>query len=184
MKVLVVGGGGREHAIIRKIKENPTVEQIFALPGNGGMASICECVPFKATDVAGITAWAKENAIDFVVVAPDDPLVLGILQLGKHNFCTGVEGSNVQRVSICAIGNTLHFFHIVRCKLPGLFQVEFRKLPGFFPGYTLQFLEKGTVHPDGYANFFPALLTVGASSLIGRSLNCNFFHFHSIIPTR
>ena len=106
---------------------------------------------------------------------------LGILQLGKHNFCTGVKGSNVQQVSICAIGNTLHFFHIVRCKLPGLFQVEFRKLPGFFPGYTLQFLEKGTVHPDGYANFFPALLTVGASSLIGRSLNCNFFHFHSIV---
>ena len=79
MKVLIVGGGGREHTIALKIAENPAVTKLYAAPGNGGMAAICECVPFKATDVAGITAWAKDNAIDFVVVAPDDPLCLGMV---------------------------------------------------------------------------------------------------------
>ena len=77
MKILVVGGGGREHAIIRKLKENPTVETIFALPGNGGIAADADCVPIGATDLDGIVAFAKEKAIDYAVVAPDDPLVLG-----------------------------------------------------------------------------------------------------------
>ena len=83
MKVLIVGGGGREHAIATKIAENPTVEKLYAAPGNGGMASICELVPLKATDVEGIVAWAKDNAIDFVVVAPDDPLCLGMVDALK-----------------------------------------------------------------------------------------------------
>ncbi len=77
MKILVVGGGGREHAIIKKLKQNPTITQIFALPGNGGMAADAVCVNIAATDLDGITAFAKENKIDYAVVAPDDPLVLG-----------------------------------------------------------------------------------------------------------
>ncbi len=77
MKLLVVGGGGREHAIIRSLKKNPQVEEIFALPGNGGIARDATCVPIGATDIAGIVAFAQENAIDFAVVAPDDPLALG-----------------------------------------------------------------------------------------------------------
>ena len=77
MKLLVVGGGGREHTIIKKIKENKTITEIFALPGNGGMAKDATCVNIAATDLDGIVAFAKENAIDYVVVAPDDPLVLG-----------------------------------------------------------------------------------------------------------
>ncbi len=77
MKLLVVGGGGREHTIIRKLKENKTVTQIFALPGNGGMVKDATCVNIAATDLDGIVAFAKENAIDYAVVAPDDPLVLG-----------------------------------------------------------------------------------------------------------
>ena len=77
MKIMVVGGGGREHAIIKKLKENPTVTEIFALPGNGGMAKDATCVAIGATDLDGIVAFAKENAIDYAVVAPDDPLVLG-----------------------------------------------------------------------------------------------------------
>ena len=68
MKVLVVGGGGREHAIIRKIKENPTVEQIFALPGNGGIAADAECVAIAATDVPAIVAFAKEQQVDYVAI--------------------------------------------------------------------------------------------------------------------
>ena len=68
MKLMVVGGGGREHAIIKKLKENKSVEEIFALPGNGGIASDATCVPVKATDIDGIVAFAKENAIDYAVV--------------------------------------------------------------------------------------------------------------------
>ena len=77
MNILVVGGGGREHAIIRSLKKNPTVQTIFAAPGNGGIAKDATCVPIGATDIDGIVAFAKENAIDYAVVAPDDPLVLG-----------------------------------------------------------------------------------------------------------
>ena len=77
MKLLVVGGGGREHAIIRSLKKNPDVETIYALPGNGGMDKEAVCTGISATDLDGIVAFAKENAIDYAVVAPDDPLVLG-----------------------------------------------------------------------------------------------------------
>ena len=77
MRILVVGGGGREHAIIKKLKENKSITQIFALPGNGGMAKDATCVNIAATDLDGIEKFAKENAVDYAVVAPDDPLVLG-----------------------------------------------------------------------------------------------------------
>ena len=77
MKILVVGGGGREHAIIRSLKKNPAVETVFALPGNGGIARDAVCVNIGATDIEKIVAFAMENAIDYAVVAPDDPLVLG-----------------------------------------------------------------------------------------------------------
>ena len=77
MKLLVIGGGGREHAIIRKLKENPAADTIFALPGNGGIARDATCVPISATDIDGIVRFAEENKIDYAVVAPDDPLVLG-----------------------------------------------------------------------------------------------------------
>ena len=77
MNLLVIGGGGREHAIIRSLKKNPQVETIYALPGNGGIAADAICHPISATDIDGIVNFAKENAIDYAVVAPDDPLVLG-----------------------------------------------------------------------------------------------------------
>ena len=77
MKIMVVGGGGREHAIIKKLKENKNLEEIFALPGNGGIAADATCVNIGAKDIEKIAEFAKQNAIDFAVVAPDDPLVLG-----------------------------------------------------------------------------------------------------------
>ncbi|MGM9557523.1 MAG: phosphoribosylamine--glycine ligase [Oscillospiraceae bacterium] len=78
MNLLVVGGGGREHAIIKKLKENPTVQTIYALPGNGGIAQDAVCVPeIGAKDITAIVAFAKSHDIDFAVVAPDDPLALG-----------------------------------------------------------------------------------------------------------
>ena len=77
MKLLVVGGGGREHAIIKSLKKNPNVTEIYAAPGNGGIAADATCVDIKATDIEAIVAFAVENHIDYAVVAPDDPLVLG-----------------------------------------------------------------------------------------------------------
>ena len=78
MKLLVVGGGGREHAIIKKLRENPAVETIYALPGNGGIAADAICVPeIGAKDIDAIVAFAVEHRVDFAVVAPDDPLALG-----------------------------------------------------------------------------------------------------------
>ena len=104
MKILVVGGGGREHAIIKKLKENQSVETIYALPGNGGMAEDAVCVPIGATDIGKIVDFAVENQIDYAVVAPDDPLVLGAVDAlnGKGIPCFGpkanaaiIEGSKV-----------------------------------------------------------------------------------------
>ena len=79
MKVLVVGGGGREHAICWKLAQSPKVSELYCAPGNGGIAQVAQCVPIKATDVEGMVAWAKDNAMDFVMVAPDDPLALGMV---------------------------------------------------------------------------------------------------------
>ena len=104
MKVLVVGGGGREHAIIKKIKENKNVTEIFALPGNGGIAADATCVDIGAKDIDGITKFAVEKNIDFAVVAPDDPLVLGavdslndagIKTFGPNKAAAIIEGSKV-----------------------------------------------------------------------------------------
>ncbi len=104
MNILVVGGGGREHAIIKKLKENKQVEVIYALPGNGGYGEDAVCVPVKATDIEGIVKFATENAIDFAVVAPDDPLVLGAVDALEEQgiACFGpranaaiIEGSKV-----------------------------------------------------------------------------------------
>ena len=77
MHILVVGGGGREHAIIKKLRENPAVTEIYALPGNGGMAGQALCVPIAATDIDGIVEFARTHPVDYAVVTPDDPLVLG-----------------------------------------------------------------------------------------------------------
>jgi len=79
MKILVVGGGGREHAIIKKLKEDRRVETVFALPGNGGIAADAACGGVSATDIPGVVSFARANAVDFAVVAPDDPLVLGMV---------------------------------------------------------------------------------------------------------
>ena len=77
MKVMVIGGGGREHAIIKKIRENPSVTELYALPGNGGIARDAQCVPIGAKDIPAIVDFAVTHGVDFAVVAPDDPLVLG-----------------------------------------------------------------------------------------------------------
>lgn len=79
MKILVIGGGGREHVLVKKLKESPKTEQIFCAPGNGGISKDAECVPISAMEFEKIIAFTKEKQIDFVVVAPDDPLAAGLV---------------------------------------------------------------------------------------------------------
>ena len=79
MNVLVVGGGGREHAIVWALSKSPRVGRIFCAPGNGGISELAQCVPIPATDVERMVSWAVEHPVDFVVVAPDDPLALGMV---------------------------------------------------------------------------------------------------------
>ena len=104
MKILVVGGGGREHTIVWKISQSPKVEKIYCAPGNGGIAALAECVDISATDIDGIVKFAKEKEIDLAVVAPDDPLVLGMVDalekegiraFGPRKNAAIIEGSKV-----------------------------------------------------------------------------------------
>lgn len=102
MKVMVVGGGGREHAIIKKIKENPKIDELYAVPGNAGMDKDAICVNISAEDLPAIVKFAKEKQIDFAIVAPDDPLVMGLVDLlnaeeikcfGPNKRAAIIEGS-------------------------------------------------------------------------------------------
>lgn len=104
MKLLVVGGGGREHAIIRKLKESREITALYCAPGNGGIAADAACVPIKATDVEAIAEYAAKEKMDYVVVAPDDPLCMGLVDMlkergipafGPDKKAARIEGSKV-----------------------------------------------------------------------------------------
>ncbi len=104
MKILIVGGGGREHAIAWKLAQSPVQPQLFCAPGNGGISEIAELVDIKATDIEGVCNFAEENKIDLVVVAPDDPLVAGMVDalsekgiraFGPNAAAARIEGSKV-----------------------------------------------------------------------------------------
>ncbi|MBQ8917429.1 MAG: phosphoribosylamine--glycine ligase [Oscillospiraceae bacterium] len=104
MRVLVVGSGGREHTLIRKLKESPLVTELFCAPGNGGISADATCLPVKATDITGMVACAKEHNIDFCVVAPDDPLAMGMVDrmeaegiktFGPTSAAAAIESSKV-----------------------------------------------------------------------------------------
>lgn len=104
MKLLVVGGGGREHAIVRKLRESPKVTEIYCAPGNGGIANDAVCVDIKATDTKAMVQFALEKEIDFAVIAPDDPLVMGMADamravgiacFGPSAMAARIEGSKV-----------------------------------------------------------------------------------------
>jgi phosphoribosylamine--glycine ligase len=104
MKVLVVGAGGREHAIIKALKKDPRITKLYAAPGNGGISRDSECVKIMATDIGSMTAFAEKNAIDYVVVAPDDPLAMGMVDaleekgircFGPNRAAARIESSKV-----------------------------------------------------------------------------------------
>lgn len=104
MKILVIGSGGREHAIIKKIKQNKNVSEIYAIPGNGGIERDAICIDIKATDINAIKGFAKKNNIDYAIVTPDDPLVAGLVDaleeikipcFGPNKNAAIIEGSKV-----------------------------------------------------------------------------------------
>ena len=104
MKILVVGGGGREHAIIWKLRQNSSIGEIHCAPGNGGISNIAKCVPIKATDIEALTEYAKKENFDLVIVAPDDPLYMGLVDkltaqgiraFGPSRLAAEIEGSKV-----------------------------------------------------------------------------------------
>ena len=100
MKILVVGGGGREHAIIKALRKSPRVTEIHAAPGNGGISREAVCVAIKATNIAGLAEYAAANAMDYVVVAPDDPLALGLVdvlaEMGIPAFGPGKAAARIE----------------------------------------------------------------------------------------
>jgi phosphoribosylamine--glycine ligase len=104
MNVLVIGGGGREHAMIRKLKESPKLTRIYCAPGNGGISKDAVCAPIAVTDIDGIVQFSKENQIDMVIVTPDDPLAAGMVDalesvgipaFGPHANAAVIESSKV-----------------------------------------------------------------------------------------
>ena len=104
MTVLLIGSGGREHTILKKLAESPEIDKLYAIPGNGAMTDIAECVAIGVKDLDAITAFAKEHNVDFAVVAPDDPLVLGLVDclegigipcFGPNKLAAEIEGSKV-----------------------------------------------------------------------------------------
>jgi len=100
MKVMVIGSGGREHAIIKSLKKNGSIEKIYAAPGNGGIRFDAECVPIKATDISSVTEFVKNNFIDYVIVTPDDPLAIGMVNALEKNgvrcFGPSMEAARIE----------------------------------------------------------------------------------------
>ena len=120
MKVLVVGGGGREHAIVWALSKSPKVTQLYCAPGNGGIAALAECVPIKATDVEAMVNWAVKNAMDFVVVAPDDPLALGMVDALE---AAGIPAFG-PRANAAVIEASKVFYHIPTAKYQAFTELD------------------------------------------------------------
>lgn len=108
MKILVIGGGGREHVIVRKLKESPKVTELYCAPGNGGISQDAVCIPIPVTDVAGIVQFAQEKAIDLVFVAPDDPLAEGMVDAleaaGIRAFGPDAKAAEIESSKVFAKG--------------------------------------------------------------------------------
>lgn len=115
MNLLVIGGGGREHAIIKKLRENKQVKKIYALPGNGGIGEDAQCVPIKATDVEGVLEFAKSHKVDFAAVIPDDPLALGMAdklrEMGIPTFGPTAQAAEIESSKVFA-KNLMQKYHI------------------------------------------------------------------------
>lgn len=178
MKLLVVGGGGREHAIIKKLKENKEVTEIFALPGNGGIAADAVCVNIGAKDIDGIVKFAKENKIDYAVVAPDDPLVLGCVDalqeagipcFGPEKKAAIIEGSKVFSKNLMKkYGIPTAKYEVFECASEALAYIEKAPLPTVIKADGLA-LGKGVVIANTKKEAVDAIVSIMQDGKFGKS---------------
>ena len=181
MNILVVGGGGREHAIVRKLKESPKATKLYCAPGNGGIAMDAECVPIKATDVDGIVAFASTHAIDLVVVTPDDPLMLGMVDaleaagiraFGPVQKAALIEGSKVFSKDLMKkYGIPTAGYHVFSDPKKAL---EFIREQDTYPTVIKAdglALGKGVIIAENYAHAKEAIQTIMTDKVFGASGN-------------
>ena len=180
MKIMVVGGGGREHAIIKKLKENKSVSEIYALPGNGGIAADAICVNIGAKDIDGIVNFALENGIDFAVVAPDDPLVLGAVDaleargikcFGPRANAAIIEGSKVFSKNLMKkYGIPTAEYEVFSCAEDALKYLESAPIPTVIKADGLA-LGKGVVIAQTRDEAYDAVRSIMEDKVFGASGN-------------
>lgn len=180
MNILVVGGGGREHAILKKLKENPAVSKLYALPGNGGISADAECVPIGAKDIEGIVAFAKSHDIGFAVVAPDDPLALGCVDrlhaAGIPCFGPDAKAARIESSKVFS-KNLMKQYHIPTADYAvfndpkaALAYLKTAKFPIVIKADGLA-LGKGVVIPKSYAEAEAAVKSIMEDKVFGASGN-------------
>ena len=181
MKVLVIGGGGREHAIVRKLKESPKVTELYCAPGNGGISRDAECIPISASDISGVLKFAKEKAVDLVFVAPDDPLAAGMVDVlenaGIRAFGPTAQAAQIESSKVFSKG-LMKKYHIPTAdyevfddpqKVLGFIQSR-GKYPAVIKADGLA-LGKGVMIAENYAQAKDAVKTIMEDKKFGASGN-------------
>ena len=181
MKVLVIGGGGREHAIVRKLKESPKVTELYCAPGNGGISRDAECIPISASDISGVLKFAKEKAVDLVFVAPDDPLAAGMVDVlenaGIRAFGPTAKAAQIESSKVFSKG-LMKKYHIPTAdyevfddpqKVLGFIQSR-GKYPAVIKADGLA-LGKGVMIAENYAQAKDAVKTIMEDKKFGASGN-------------
>ncbi len=181
MKILVIGGGGREHAIVRKLKESPKVTELYCAPGNGGISRDAECVPISASDISGVLKFAKEKAIDLVFVAPDDPLAAGMVdaleKAGIRAFGPTAKAAQIESSKVFSKG-LMKKYHIPTAeyevfddpqKVLGFIRSK-GKYPAVIKADGLA-LGKGVIIAEDYAQAENAVKTIMEDKKFGASGN-------------
>ena len=179
MNLLVVGGGGREHALIKKLKENPEVETIYALPGNGGIAADAVCMPEIGTkDISGIVSFAKTHDIDFAVVAPDDPLALGCVdrlhEAGIPCFGPDAKAARIESSKVFSKGLMKKYgiptadYQVFEAPEAALSYLRSAKYPIVIKADGLA-LGKGVLIPQSFAEAEAAIKAIMEDKVFGES---------------
>lgn len=180
MKILVVGGGGREHIIIKKLKESDKVDKIYCAPGNGGIAADAECVAISATDLDGLVNFAVKEGVDFVVVAPDDPLNLGLVDrlhtegipcFGPEQRAAEIEGSKVFSKNLMKkYGIPTAAYEVFDDASAAIAYVRAGKLPVVVKADGLA-LGKGVIIAESYAEAEEGINSIMRDKIFGASGN-------------
>lgn len=181
MKILVIGGGGREHAIVRKLKESSKVTELYCAPGNGGISRDAECIPISASDISGVLKFAKEKAIDLVFVAPDDPLAAGMVdaleKAGIRAFGPTAKAAQIESSKVFSKG-LMKKYHIPTADYEVFDDpqkvLDFIRSKGKYPAVIKAdglALGKGVIIAENYAQAENAVKTIMEDKKFGASGN-------------